>query len=69
MSREHHSTPTLAGTIGSDDVAGLACFGRVLEVHTRYEEREPFPVAAAILPAAAFAEVVTYASVVIEPVT
>jgi hypothetical protein len=40
-------------------IAGLTHFDRVFEVHVRDEERELFPVAAAILPTAALAEVVT----------
>ena len=59
LSLEPNATPTLARTIGGDDFAGLTRFDRVFEVHVRDEERELFPVAAAILPTAALAEVVT----------
>jgi uncharacterized protein (DUF2249 family) len=52
----------LAHATGQDDPARLASFGLLLEAHVRFEERELFPLAEAILPAAALAAVAACAA-------
>jgi hemerythrin-like domain-containing protein len=54
---EHRRLRALAQAVGQGDLDSLAPFGRLLEAHVRFEERELFPLAEAILPAAALAAV------------
>lgn len=54
---EHRRLRALAQAVGQGDLGSLAPFGRLLEAHVRFEERELFPLAEAILPAAALAAV------------
>lgn len=54
---EHRRLRALAHAAARGDPADLASFGRLLEAHVRFEERELFPLAEAILPAAALAAV------------
>ena len=58
--REHHAVlglarRALAYATGRGDQASLESFGLLLEAHVRFEERELFPLAQAILPAPALA--------------
>lgn len=62
---QHQQLRALARAIGEGDVAGLVSFGLLLEAHVRFEERELFPLAEAILPAHALAAVA--ASAVAKP--
>ncbi len=62
---QHRQLRALAHAIGEGDVAGLVSFGLLLEAHVRFEERELFPLAEAILPAHALAAVA--ASAVAKP--
>lgn len=54
---EHRRLRALAQAIGAGDTACLASFGLLLEAHVRFEERDLFPCAEAVLPAAALAAV------------
>lgn len=54
---EHCQLRALAQAAGQGDRAGLASFGLLLEAHVRFEERDLFPCAEAVLPAAALAAV------------
>lgn len=54
---EHRQLRALAHDSGRSDPAVLASFGLLLEAHVRFEERELFPLAEAILSAAALAAV------------
>lgn len=54
---QHQQLRGLARAIGDGDVAGLVSFGLLLEAHVRFEERQLFPLAEAVLSAAALAAV------------
>ena len=54
---EHQQLRALARAGAGGDAASLLSFGQLLEAHVRYEERELFPRAEAILPAHALAAV------------
>ena len=54
---EHRQLRALAHATGRGDPASLESFGLLLEAHVWFEERELFPLAEAILPAAALAAV------------
>ena len=54
---EHRRLRKLALAEQPIDDAGLASFGRLLEAHVRFEERELFPLAEALLPAQTLAAV------------
>lgn len=47
---EHRQLRALAQVVAKGDAASLSSFGLLLEAHVRYEERELFPLAEAILP-------------------
>jgi hemerythrin-like domain-containing protein len=54
---EHRRLRALAQAVKQGDLGSLAPFGRLLEAHVRFEERDLFPCAEAVLPAAALAAV------------
>lgn len=54
---EHRQLRALAQAGASGDTASLLSFGLLLEAHVRFEERELFPLAEAILPAKVLAAV------------
>lgn len=57
---EHRQLRALAHATGRAGPAGLASFGLLLEAHVRFEERDLFPLAEAILPAATLAAVTAH---------
>ena len=59
---EHRQLRALARADGPVDAAGLASFGLLLEAHVRFEERELFPLAEDMLPAATLATVAARAA-------
>jgi uncharacterized protein (DUF2249 family) len=59
---EHRQLRALGHATERSDPAGLASFGLLLEAHVRFEERELYPLAEAILPEAALAAVAACAA-------
>ena len=59
---EHRQLRALAEACAQGEGAGLADFGALLEAHVRYEERQLFPLAEAVLPPAALAAVAARAA-------
>jgi len=54
---EHRQLRALAQAAAAGDAASLSSFGLLLDAHVRFEERELFPLAEAILPVNVLAEV------------
>lgn len=54
---EHGTLRALAARLAAGDDAALASFGTALNAHVRYEDRELFPLAEALIPSAELAAV------------